>query len=36
MNERIGAASLRMEAERLVKAVKLFKEDEKLLAMIDK
>lgn len=36
MNERIGAASLRMEAERLAKAVKFFKEDEKLLAMIDK
>ena len=36
MNERIGAASLRMEAERLAKAVKFFKEDEKLLAAIDK
>jgi len=36
MNERIGAASLRMEAERLAKAIKFFKEDEKLLAAIDK
>ena len=36
MNERIGAASLRMEAERLAKAIKFFKEDERLLAMIDK
>lgn len=36
MNERIGAAALRMEAERLARAIKFFKEDEKLLAMIDK
>ena len=36
MNERIGAASLRMEAERLARAVKFFKEDEGLLADIDK
>ena len=36
MNERIGAASLRMEAERLAAAIKFFKEDEKLLALIDK
>ena len=36
VNERIGAASFRMEAERLAKAIKFFKEDEKLLAMIDK
>ena len=36
MNERIGAAALRMESERLAKAIKFFKEDEKLLAMIDK
>lgn len=36
MNERIGAASLRMEAERLAAAIKFFKEDEKLLALIEK
>ncbi|MBQ2719133.1 MAG: creatininase family protein [Clostridia bacterium] len=36
MNERIGAAALRMEAERLAKALRVFKEDEKLLAMLDK
>ena len=36
MNERIGAAALRIEAERLARAIKFFKEDEKLLAMIDK
>ena len=36
MNERIGAAALRMEAERLARAIKFFKEDERLLAMIDK
>lgn len=36
MNERIGNAALRMEAERFAKAIKFFKEDEKLLAMIDK
>ena len=36
MNERIGAAALRMEAERLAKAIKFFKEDEKLLEMIDR
>ena len=36
MNERIGAAALRLEAERLARAIKFFKEDEKLLAMIDK
>ena len=35
VNERIGAAALRMEAERFAKAIKFFKEDEKLLAMID-
>ena len=36
MNERIGEAALRMEAERFAKAIKFFKEDEKLLAAIDK
>ena len=36
VNERIGAAALRMEAERFAKAIKFFKEDEKLLALIDK
>ena len=36
MNERIGAAALRMEAERLARAIKFFKEDEQLLAAIDK
>jgi hypothetical protein len=36
MNERIGAAALRIEAERLAEAIKFFKEDENLLAMIDK
>ena len=36
MNERIGAAALRIEAERLARAIKFFKEDERLLAMIDK
>lgn len=35
INERIGAAALRMEAERLARAIKVFKEDEKLLKMID-
>lgn len=36
LNERIGAAAIRMEAERLAKAIKFFKEDEKLLDFIDK
>jgi len=36
INERIGAAALRMEAERFAKAIKFFKEDTKLLELIDK
>ena len=36
MNERIGRATLRMEAERVARAIKFFKEDERLLAEIDK
>ena len=32
MNERIGAAALRLEAERLARAIRFYKDDEKLLA----